>query len=156
MSFSFSRESSWPRAYQASKNLDPGCPLWSHVGSLPTLSSPPPTSDILEYSVCLSLPGLSSCYFLCLPLSNSCSSFTSQFSHHFLTSLSWSFVSCPFSEFPGSPCTSSTGLQTLSLSHAPLSAHRACTAWQDVEVAPSNGNIMHATCITRYFLIVTF
>ena len=64
--------------------------------------------------------------------------------------LDWSFVSCPSSEFPGSPCPSSTGLQTLSLSHVPVSAHRACPAWQDVEVAPSNGNLMRATCITAF------
>ena len=101
-------------------------------------------------TVCLSLPGLGSCYFLWLPLSNSFSSFMSQFSHHFLTSLSWSFVSSPSSEFPGSPCPSSTGLQTLSLSHVPVSAHRACPAWQDVEVVPSNGNLMRATCITAF------
>ena len=75
-------------------NLGPGCPLWSHIGSLPTLC-PPSVRHPGILTVCLSLPGLGACYFLCLPLPNSFSSFTCQFSHHFLTGLSWSLWAAP-------------------------------------------------------------
>ena len=128
-------------------NLSPCCPLWSHVGSLPSLC-PPSTGH----------PGTLSFSFSSRPWSRLLSLPNSSLSPLSLVATSrpdsLEALRTALSRNPEVACFSSTGLPL-----PPLTC--PCFSQQSLhsrmwEQHCSNGNITHATCITLHLLKVFF